>query len=62
MDKARSKISYMISMSLIQIPFAQGSVKAKICCISRIALTAWIKYLKFRKEEKLFTPPQYHKN
>ncbi|WP_218938972.1 hypothetical protein [Wolbachia endosymbiont of Litomosoides sigmodontis] len=49
-------------MSLIQIPFAQGSVKAKICCISRIALTAWIKYLKFRKEEKLFTPPQYHKN
>lgn len=31
---------------------------AKICCISRKALTAWIKHLKFGREEKLFAPPQ----
>ncbi len=31
---------------------------AKICCISRTALTAWIKHLKFNREEKLFAPPQ----
>ncbi|QKX02904.1 hypothetical protein GOY07_01585 [Wolbachia endosymbiont of Litomosoides sigmodontis] len=27
---------------------------AKIYCISRTAFTAWIKYLKFEREEKLF--------
>lgn len=31
---------------------------AKICCISRNALTAWIKHLKFEREEKLFAPPK----
>ncbi len=31
---------------------------AKICSISRTALTAWIKHLKFGREEKLFAPPQ----
>lgn len=31
---------------------------AKICCISRKALTAWIKHLKFGRKEKLFAPPQ----
>ncbi|QKX02703.1 hypothetical protein GOY07_00305 [Wolbachia endosymbiont of Litomosoides sigmodontis] len=30
---------------------------AKIFCISRTVLTAQIKYLKFRKEEKLFASP-----
>ncbi len=31
---------------------------AKIYCISRSALTSWIKLLKFGREEKLFAPPQ----
>ncbi len=31
---------------------------AKICCISRKAITTWIKHIKFGREEKLFSPPQ----
>jgi transposase len=31
---------------------------AKIYCISRSALTSWIKLLKLGREEKLFAPPQ----
>lgn len=31
---------------------------AKIYCISRSALTSWVKLLKFGREEKLFAPPQ----
>ncbi|WP_410543075.1 IS630 family transposase [Wolbachia endosymbiont of Tetranychus urticae] len=31
---------------------------AKICCISRKAITTWIKHIKFGREEKLFAPPQ----
>ncbi|BAP00135.1 putative transposase [Wolbachia endosymbiont of Cimex lectularius] len=31
---------------------------AKIYCISRTALTIWIKHLKSGREEKLFAPPQ----
>ncbi|NUY39808.1 hypothetical protein GO684_04120 [Wolbachia endosymbiont of Litomosoides brasiliensis] len=30
----------------------------KTCCISRTALTAWIKCLKFGREERLFAPHQ----
>ncbi|WP_189513902.1 helix-turn-helix domain-containing protein, partial [Streptomyces narbonensis] len=34
------------------------SAVARICKISRTALTEWIKHLKFDRVEKLFAPPQ----
>lgn len=34
------------------------SAVARICCISRTALTEWIKHLKFGRIEKLFAPPE----
>ncbi|OAM04695.1 MAG: hypothetical protein TV41_01330 [Wolbachia endosymbiont of Dactylopius coccus] len=31
---------------------------ARVCKISRTALTEWIKHLKFGRAEKLFAPPE----
>lgn len=31
---------------------------ARVCKISRTALTEWIKHLKFKRAEKLFAPPE----